>query len=225
MKAHLIRWTVVGVIAGWLPLAGCSFLSPRPDPSRFFTLAALSEAGGSPGHAPAAGSTAAQGMMYGLGPIKVPAYLDRNEIATRVSPSEIKYSATDYWAEPLQANVSRVLLQNLSALLDTDRIATYPWGTSAKVNYQMQVELLRFERDASGQVRLSARWGVRAGTGGPFLFIKDANLTRAATGRSTGDAIAALSATLGELSQEIAAAVRQLRPPAPRETKAATKRK
>jgi uncharacterized lipoprotein YmbA len=224
MNAHLIRWTVVGVIVGWLPLAGCSFLAPRPDASRFFTLAALSEAGGSPGHAPAAGSTGAQGVMYGLGPIKVPAYLDRNEIATRVSPSEIKYSVTDYWAEPLQANVSRVLLQNLSALLDTDRIATYPWGTNAKVDYQMQVELLRFERDASGQASLSARWGIRAGTGGKFLIIKDANVMRAAMGRSTGDAVAALSGALGELSQQIADAVRRLPRPAPEETKPAKKR-
>ena len=223
MNAHMNRLALVGVIAGSLFLTACSFLAPSRDPSRFFTLAALPPGTQSPQPVPAAAGDV-HGVMYGLGPVKVPAYLDRNEIATRVSPSEMIYSDTDYWAEPLQANVSRVLLQNLSALLDTDRIATYPWGVSAKVDFQVQVELLRFERDAAGQASLTARWAIRAGTGGRFLAVKDANLTRPATGRSTADAVAALSGTLGELSQEIAAALRQLPAPAPPETKPAKKR-
>ncbi len=225
MNAHMIRLALVGMIAGSLPLTGCSFLAPSRDPSRFFTLAALPAAERSGGNVATAAPTDEHDVMYGLGPIKVPAYLDRNEIATRVSPSEMTYSATDYWAEPLQANVSRVLLQNLSALLDTDRIATYPWGVSAKVDYQVQVDVLHFERDASGQASLSARWGIRAGTGGKILLLKDSKLTRPATGRSTAEAVAALSATLGELSQEIASALRQLPPPAAPETKPAKKRK
>lgn len=219
MNAHMNRSAVVGALAAALSLTSCSFLAPSRDPSRFFTLAPLSEVA-----QPAPAASEGHGLTYGLGPIKVPAYLDRNEIATRVSPSEIVYSATDYWAEPLQANVSRVLLQNLSTLLDTDRIATYPWGAGAKVDYQVQVEVLRFERDAAGQAWLTARWGIRAGTGGKLLALKDANVTRPMTGSSTAAAVAALSGTLGELSQEIAARLRQLPAPAAPETKPAKKR-
>ena len=224
MNHRMIRLALVGGFAGWLPLVGCSYLAPARDPSRYFTLAALPDAERVSARAPSEASSDVHGIMYGLGPIKVPAYLDRNEIATRQSPSEMTYSATDYWAEPLQANVSRVLLQNLSTLLETDRIATYPWPATVKVAYQVQVELLRFERDAAGEAWLNARWAIRAGTGGGLLVIKESNLSRPATARSTAESVAALSGTLGELSQEIAAALRQLPPPPPPDTKPAKKR-
>ena len=119
-----------------LAVAGCSVLAPQPDPSRFFTLAPMAQA---PAAAPAQ-----PGFTYGLGPIKLPAYLDRNEIPTRVSPTEIIYSPAERWAEPLQASVTRVLMQNLAALLNTDKITVYPWIGATAVDYQIEIEVLHF---------------------------------------------------------------------------------
>ncbi len=190
-----------------LPLlgaAGCSVLAPQPDPSRFFTLTAL-PAAQLPGAARDGTAT-----VYGLGPIKLPAYLDRNEVATRISPTELTYSATDRWADPLQADVARVLLQNLSALLGTNRIVVYPWSSTVKVDYQVEVELLHFERTATNESQLTARWGIRDGQAGKYLVIKESTLTRRAATGATTESVAALSATLGDLSQEVASALRTL---------------
>ena len=76
---------------------GCSVLAPQPDRSRFFNLAAMSAISGDR-DAAYAPSAAAPAVMYGLGPIELPAYLDRNELATRVSPTEVTYSTTERWA-------------------------------------------------------------------------------------------------------------------------------
>jgi len=95
-----------------LSIVGCSILAPRPDRSRFFTLTSMPAAHRAEVQSPQPGTT--RPIVYGLGPIRLPAYLDRNEVATRVSPTEVTYSATDRWAAPLAATVSSVLVQILA---------------------------------------------------------------------------------------------------------------
>ena len=60
--------------------AGCTVLPPRPDPSRFYTLA--------PREARGPAAARGEGLAVVVGPVTFPAYLDRNEVAMRVSPSE-----------------------------------------------------------------------------------------------------------------------------------------
>ncbi|HVO22449.1 MAG TPA: PqiC family protein [Candidatus Margulisiibacteriota bacterium] len=196
-------------------LAGCSVLAPQPDTSHFFVLAPLQM-----GDAQQNGSESVvhPNMMLGLGPIKLPPYLDRNEIALRLSPTQVTYSAVDRWAEPLNVNVSRVLLQNLSELLGTDRIVMYPWSNAMEVEYQIRVELLSFEATKSGDAQLTARYGILPGGGRQAVAAREANFSRPA-GTDTATAVAALSATLGDLSHDIAATLRQL--PKPQATPAA----
>ncbi len=188
-------------------IAGCSILGPTQDRTRFFTLNTLPEPGA---------SVAQSAAVYGLGPIKLPAYLDRSEIAMRVSPTEVVYSNTDYWAEPLSATVSAVLLSNLATLLGTDRIVPYPWPVNAGVDYQIQITMLRFECDATGQCQLYSRWWITDPRDGRYLVGRDTTLTRAANGTGSAAGATALSGNLGALSQEIATALRALPAPPPR---------
>jgi uncharacterized protein len=208
--------------------SGCSLLAPAPDRSRFFTLAVApeaevqaepaSEAEAQAGEAerPREASDATAGITYGLGPVTLPAYLDRREVATRVSPTELTYSPTDCWAQPLAANVSSVLLQDLSDLLGTrDRVVAYPWGTAVKVDYQIEVALLRFERDPAGTGHLAAHWSIKDLDDGRELAVKETVLVRPGAPDDTPATAAALSGALRALSAEIAAALRAL-PPLPR---------
>ena len=98
--------------------AGCSFLDPKPDPSRFFALASLPRTGQRAQDA--AGTNA---LALGIGPIKFPGYLDRQQFVTRISQNRFAVAENDRWAEPLEENFSRVLSQNLSILLQTDRMS------------------------------------------------------------------------------------------------------
>ena len=59
-------------------------------------------------------------ISLGVGPVRLPGYLDRREIVTRVAQSRFDVSENDRWAEPLDENFTHVLAQNLSVLLGSD---------------------------------------------------------------------------------------------------------
>lgn len=92
--------------------------------------------------------------------LQLPQYLERFQIASRRSGNRVVYSDAHQWGEGLRKNLTRALAVNLSELLQTDRIST-PIHRSAEVpTYQVQVYILKFERDASDVLRLSARWQI-----------------------------------------------------------------
>jgi uncharacterized lipoprotein YmbA len=184
--------------------AGCSFFEVKPDPSRFFALTPL----------PRTGQTAQDGagtnaLVLGIGPIKFPGYLDRQQLVTRISQNRFAVAENDRWAEPLEENFSRVLSQNLSILLQTDRIVAYPWVRSQQPTYQVQVEVLRFESNAEQVIELWARWNI-LDDAKKTVGLKESYLTQPARDKSTEASVAALSETVAELSRDIASAIRNL---------------
>jgi len=154
----------------------------------------------------AAGTNA---LALGIGPIKFPGYLDRQQFVTRISQNRFAVAENDRWAEPLEENFSRILSQNLSILLQTDRIVAYPWERNQRPTYQVQVEVLRFEPNAEQLVELSARW-IILDDAKKSLIVKESYLTQSVRDKSTEAAVAALSDVLASFSQEIAAAIRDL---------------
>jgi len=89
--------------------------------------------------------------------VRVPGYLDREELITRVAENRFDVSQNDRWIEPLEENISRVLAQNLYALLRSERIVRYPWPTSRRITHQVEVEILRFEPNSAREAELAAR--------------------------------------------------------------------
>jgi uncharacterized protein len=183
---------------------GCISLEPKPDPSRFFSLTPLPRTGQRAQDA--AGTNA---LVLGIGPIKFPGYLDRQQFVTRISQNRFAVAENDRWAEPLEENFSRVLSQNLSILLQTDRIVAYPWERSQQPAYQVQVEVLRFEPNAEQLVELSARWIIVDGAK-KTISSRESYLTHPARDKSTEASVAAMSDVVGGLSKEIAADIRAL---------------
>src|SRR5271170_559588 len=123
--------------------AGCSVLSPQPDRSKFFILSPVSDSAGIATR-PASSSPDSQ-LTIGVGPVGFPDYLRRLAVVTRVAPNRIDLSDEQRWAEPLDKNFVRVLSENLATLLNTQRVEKYPWALDIKVDYQIEVEVERFE--------------------------------------------------------------------------------
>jgi len=206
MKPVISVTIAIGLMA--LSLAGCGSLFPKPspNPSRIFVLF-------SPLQTAERQDLDRSGQIsLGVGPVRLPGYLDRREILTRVAQNRFDLSENDRWAEPLDENFTHVLAQNLSVLLGSDRIITYPWPIAKSPDYRVTVEVLQFECNSALEAQLSARWWIidRNGTGAPEP--KESRLTRAATDRSTDASVAALSETVADLSRQIAQAVMALAP-------------
>ncbi len=189
-----------------LVLAGCGFLAARPDPSRFFTLSPLSHEDGASFANPGSGEQ----ISLGLGPIKFPTYLDRDQLVTRKAQNRFEVSENDRWAEPLEENFTRVLLQNVSALLPAERIVAYPWPSNGKPNYQIEIEVVHFESNGARDAQLLARWTVIDASNRKTLSFKESRLTRPAKEKSTDATVAALSETVADLSRQIADVVRTI---------------
>jgi uncharacterized lipoprotein YmbA len=196
-----------------MAMAGCSaiartILAPQKDETKFYLLTTTVDASSAPTAAlPSSGGD----FTLGLGPIKLPPYLDRQEVVTRTAPNQLDLSKIDRWGESLQTNFTSVLSRDLAAQIGTQQIVVFPWYSSTHVNLQVQVEVYRFEVDAQGNAQLSAKWTVRDSDGKNILYVAESSQSQRSKPGDTADAAAALSRTVGDLSREIASMVEQLR--------------
>jgi uncharacterized protein len=187
--------------------AACSLLQPRPDPTQFFLLAPLAPS--------SADASATKELLVGIGPITVPEYLDRSNIVRRFAPNRVAISEFEWWAEPLDQSLLRVIGDNLAARLGTPTVLRYPWPVLMKPVYAVAMNFSRFDILDGGRVHLSAGWVIRGGQPRRALLTRESSIEKTAAGPSTADAVAALSQTLDDLSAEIAGAIQTLRVEAP----------
>ena len=190
---------VLAIVAAWVLFGGCGAFAPRADPSSFYILGALPEADLA-AHESTAGLKA--NFSVGLGPIELPGYLDRQQIATRTSTNRLSYSETERWAAPLAESFSRVLAQNISHLLNPAQMIHFPWQSNDTPDYQVKIEVLQFEGAGNQEAWLTARWSV-IDRNKKILVGQRSQLSRRAGSLSTEDFVKALSETLGDLSREI----------------------
>lgn len=176
---------------------GCSLLrSPTVPPTTFYILTATSERGELPTGRP---------LTIGLGPITLPPYLNRPEMVRRVTPNQLVFDEFNRWSEPLKDNVVRVLGTDLDLLLGLNRVIFYPWYSTMPMDYSVAVIVVRFEPQPNGVCVLDAHWSIGTPRGDQ-LASRDAHFERPAD--SPAHTAAALSALLGDLAHEIAAALR-----------------
>ena len=141
-------------------------------------------------------------MIVGVGPVELPEHLERPQIVTRVSSSELHLSEFNRWAEPLEENFPKVLAENISQLLSTDQVLVYPWIGNLEVKRQVRVNVLQFDSKPGGEVLLKVLWGLKD-KDGKFLFpIKKASFSTPA-GKGYPEIVEAMNRVLGDFSREI----------------------
>jgi uncharacterized protein len=188
------RGAAIAIPCAFLILvAGCA--SPA---SRFYTLSAASTP-----------ATTSSDLSVTLGPVSVPAAVDRPQIVVRTGPNQVRMDEFNRWAAPLQNGIARVVAENLVAILGTPSVTVSPLTLSEGADYRVALEVQRFESAPGDAATLDAVWAVSRTKDG-----------KAQTGRTTVrepspdkgfDALAAAhSRAIARLSQDIAAAVREL---------------
>ncbi len=185
-----------------MSMGGCA----TTQPSKFYVLSPLEA---SFPKTPTDGSKT--GLALGIGPIDLPPYLNRPQIIIRATRNELDLSEFHKWAEPLQDSIPRVLGENLSILLSTDRLAFFPWKGSRSIDYQVVVEILRFEATTNGQATLEARWQIREGNHRTVLVIKKSQFRSSAGDAGYEAIVSGLSDNLARLSRNIAKTIKTLK--------------
>jgi uncharacterized lipoprotein YmbA len=173
--------------------AGCA-----SKPARFYTLSATA----APAAAPA-------NLSVAVGPVSVPAAVDRPQIVARVGANQVQLDEFNRWDAPLSSAIARVVAENLVALLGTPRVATSPQVLSVDADYRAAIEVQRFESALGEAASVDAVWTVTRGRDGTARTGR--TTVREPTADKSYDALAAAhSRAMARLSEDIAAAVRTL---------------
>jgi uncharacterized lipoprotein YmbA len=184
-----------------LVLTGCG----TTQPSRFYLLT------------PVQSDTAPAGLgtvRLGIGPIVLPEYLQRSQIVIRqTGGNELHIDETNRWAEPLAANFARVLAENLSSRLGTERLVSYPWNRGTALDYQVPIEIQRFEADEDLQVRLDVRWDILNANGEVRVGPRRQRITIRSQAADYASLVTAQSEAVARLGASIADEIRELERP------------
>jgi len=176
-----------------LAVAGCA--SPR---SNFYTL--------SPAATPA---VARADYSVAVGPVSVPAAVDRPQIVVRLAPNRVDVDEFHRWASPLPDAIARVVADNLSAILGTPQVSAFSHPDAAAARYRVLVDVHRFESAPGEAANLDAVWKVRSRQDGRMLAGRT-TVREPVTDRDFASLAAAHSRALERLSADIAEAVQAL---------------
>ena len=146
-------------------------------------------------------------ITIGVGPVELPKYINRPHIVTRAIQNEIQIEEFERWAEPIDSNFFRVLADNLSILLQTDNIVSFPAKRSTKVDYQVAVTVTRFDGVVGENALLRARWSIYGENGEKKLISKHSVYKQPVNGEELKDLVSAQSLALAHFSNDIAQAI------------------
>jgi uncharacterized lipoprotein YmbA len=138
----------------------------------------------------------------------MPNYLDAPQIVVRTTRNTLDRAYLHEWGAPLANNFASVLAENLGVMIPTKAVTVLPSGLFFRPDFQVSVDVLKFERDAEGLVTLIARWALIGGNGEELVTMQRSVFQQPAPADDYDAIAAALSTTVAQLSQEIAAAIR-----------------
>jgi len=192
-------WMILCVFA--MMLTGCA----GSKPSKFYLLHSMTTS-----EEIVSTSVDTAGPSVLIGPVTLPAYLDRNQIVKLVGNHELVMDDFTRWAEPLEDNFYRVLTENLSLLLKTPKVYAYNSRGSTPSDFQITINVTRFDSVSGGDAYLTAFWTVVGKDDSTYLMQKKSVYHAAASSTGLTGVVDAQNRTLTEFSREIATAIQSL---------------
>ena len=136
-----------------LLLAACG----SPPKERYYMLSPAAAA------SPAGGASA---PSIAVGPVSLPEMIDQQQMVVQVAANQVAIYEFQRWASPLKSEVARVIAANLAQELGTARVWVYAQTTLANPDYQVLVDIQRFDSVLGEAVTIDALWTVRRAAGG-----------------------------------------------------------
>jgi uncharacterized lipoprotein YmbA len=189
-----------------LAVARCA----SPDPA-IYTLRAV------PGAVQVGGPASVKLARPGLA-----GYLDRPEIVRDSTANRLLLRSGERWGEPLGDMIGRVLAEDLAQRLSGTSVYSEAGAISADAAAMVELDVQRFDLDASGIVVLLAQVAVAQGRDYDRATAHALRLTAQPAGDLTPDLVTAMSALVGQLADAVAgllvqtSAVPPTPPPRPR---------
>jgi len=174
-------------------MAGCA-----TTPARFYTLSAT----------PGVAATSSN-LSVIVGPVSVPATVDRPQIVVNTGPNQVRMDEFNLWAAPLPNDIARVVAENLVALLGTPHVTLFPQTLNTAADQRVAIEVQSFDSTPGQAVVLDAVWTIRRTKDGRTEMGRT-TVREAVQETDYAALVAAHSRAVARLSQDIADAVRAL---------------
>ena len=196
LNKHLNRFILLCVSA---LLSACA-----STPTNFYTLESQSR--------PPAVTTiaSAKKLLIGIGPLTLPALLDRKGIVTRAENNSVQIAEFDQWAAPLQNNVIAVLSKNVATLQPNAIVRAYPWSVYGNVDYRVIIDITRFDTQLGKSANLEASWAIMEEKNHTIISNGQTKLQQPLHDASYNSAAQALSKLLDDFSQQLSRALVQV---------------
>lgn len=184
------------VLALCFVLAACAGRSPQTS---FYQLVPLADLDGDlPAVSP-------HDVSVGVGPLTIPDYLKRPQLVTRLSSSQIKVEEFHRWAGLLEKEIGSVMVDNLTELLGSERVVTFPWDQFARPDYRVVYDIQRFDGIPGGEAVLKVRWTVFDTASGKAGQVHGSVYRRQLETPEYQELVEAQSRLLGDFCRELAA--------------------
>lgn len=136
-------------------------------------------------------------QVVGLGPIEIPEYLAQAPLIRTGRSQQMQIADNDYWGEPLQEGITRVLAINLMNKADFRAIEVFPWRADSAPPFSLRARIYDLQWKG-GQASINASWSL-------FDNVKKVEITRQRFVRTTPCDMAAskIVSTYSEFFEEL----------------------
>jgi uncharacterized protein len=141
-----------------------------------------------------------------VGPVSVPAAVDRPEFVVQVGPNRVELEEFNRWAAPLDDSIARAVAGDLTVLLANPKVTSLPLADFNPA-FAVTINVQQFESVQGQEALLDAVWTVQRTAGGPVQSGR--TIAREAVRGEGFEALAAAhSRAIAKVSSDIAAAIR-----------------
>lgn len=200
-KSRIIRIVYVTMVVGVMMLTACGGRTP---PAKFYTLQPVEQS--------STGKSLPLNVALVVGPVAIPAALDRMEIVTRHAENEVSFSEYHRWAGPLEQSIASVIAQNIGTLLETERVTPFTHENIFQPTHRVVININRYDSQLAKEFLLSATWSIKDLNGKKLLLVRNSITREPLASAGYEELVAAQSKALAALSQEIAAALIEVVP-------------
>ena len=138
----------------------------KTAPTRFYILRPMADP---PNASP---PVPADEITIAVLPVNMPEHLNRSQIVTRQSRHAVTVNEFNRWAEPLDASFTMILAENLSLLLNSNRISVLSRLKFSRYDYHLKVDIIRFDGQIDGEAVLTCRWSLFSGDEKSVLVVQ-----------------------------------------------------
>lgn len=158
--------------------------------------------------------TGAPNVSVLIGPVRLPAYLERDELARLESSGRVGLDSQNRWLGSFETNFLRALGLGVARRLGSTQVVTAPSRAPFPIEYTVRLHVDDLIAEAGGAMRVRIRWALIGPVGRgteppsglvPRLFTFEER--RGGIGASAAARVRAHESVLGELATRIAAEI------------------